>query len=101
MQLLETTLTLIAAEGLRVQHVDATIVMERPKLGARKQKVREALGAVLRLRPHHVNVKATTGEGMGFVGRGEGVAALAIASLVGAPPVRRAGDAEPPAAPPA
>lgn len=101
MQLLETTLALIGAEGLRVQHVDATVVMERPKLGPRKQEMRDALAAVLRLRPHHVNVKATTGEGMGFVGRGEGVAALAIASLVGAPPVPRPGDAEPPATSPA
>jgi 2-C-methyl-D-erythritol 2,4-cyclodiphosphate synthase len=100
-QLLETTMALIAAEGLRVQQVDATIVMERPKLGPRKQEMRDALAAVLRLTSHRVNVKATTGEGMGFVGRGEGVAALAIASLVGAPPLPRAANAEPPAGPPA
>lgn len=101
LQLLETTRALVAAEGLRVQHVDATVVMERPKLGRRKQDIRDTLGRVLRLKAHHVNVKATTGEGMGFVGRGEGVAALAIATLAGAPPVPRAEGAEPPAAPPA
>lgn len=101
MQLLQTTRALLTAEGLRVQHVDATIVMERPKLGPRKQEIRDALARVLGLRPHHVNVKATTGEGMGFVGRGEGVAALAVASLVGAPAAPRPGDAGPSATPPA
>lgn len=98
MQLLETTLALIAAEGLRVQHVDTTVVMERPKLGPRKQEIRDKLATVLRLRPHHVNVKATTGEGMGFVGRGEGVAAFAIAALGGAPRVPLPEDPETPAA---
>lgn len=100
LQLLETTRALVAAEGLRVQHVDATVIMERPKLGRRKQDIRDTLGRVLRLKPHHMNVKATTGEGMGFIGRGEGVAALAIATLGGAPPVPRPGEDRPPAAPP-
>mgnify|MGYP001606251091 CR=1 FL=1 len=71
--------------------------MERPKLGPRKQEIRETLARVLRLQPHHVNIKATTGEGMGFVGRGEGVAALAIASVMGAPPVPGSREDAPPA----
>jgi 2-C-methyl-D-erythritol 2,4-cyclodiphosphate synthase len=99
MQLLETVCSLIAAEGLRVRHVDATVMMERPKLGPRKQEIRESLGRALRLRLHHVNVKATTGEGIGFVGRGDGVAALAIATLGGLPPVPLSGDAQPPVTP--
>jgi 2-C-methyl-D-erythritol 2,4-cyclodiphosphate synthase len=99
MQLLETTCALVAAEGLRVRHVDATVMMERPKLGPRKREIRDSLGRVLRLRLHHVNVKATTGEGIGFVGRGEGVAALAIATLGGIPPVPVSSDTQPPAAP--
>lgn len=97
LQLLETTRALIGADGLRVKHVDATVVMERPKLGPRKQEIRETLARVLRLQPHHVNIKATTGEGMGFVGRGEGVAALAIASVMGAPPVPGSREDAPPA----
>lgn len=97
LQLLETTRALLGVERLRVKHVDATVIMERPKLGPRKQEIRETLARVLRLQPHHVNIKATTGEGMGFVGRGEGVAALAIATLIGAPPVPGSREDSPPA----
>jgi len=62
-----------------VTHVDATVMMERPKLSPHRDAIRASLEAVLGCT---VNVKATTGEGMGFVGRGEGVAALAVATLV-------------------
>jgi 2-C-methyl-D-erythritol 2,4-cyclodiphosphate synthase len=60
--------------------VDATVMMERPKLSPYREQIRASLQAVLGCT---VNVKATTGEGMGFVGRGEGVAALAVATLSG------------------
>jgi 2-C-methyl-D-erythritol 2,4-cyclodiphosphate synthase len=62
-----------------VAHVDATVMMERPKLAPHRDAIRASLERVLGCT---VNVKATTGEGMGFVGRGEGVAALAVATLV-------------------
>ncbi|HTC73204.1 MAG TPA: 2-C-methyl-D-erythritol 2,4-cyclodiphosphate synthase, partial [Solirubrobacteraceae bacterium] len=58
-------------------------VMEAPKLAPHRQAIRERLAGVLGLEVGRVNVKASTGEGMGFVGRGEGVAALAIAGLRG------------------
>jgi 2-C-methyl-D-erythritol 2,4-cyclodiphosphate synthase len=61
--------------------VDSTVVMESPKLGPHREAIRERLASVLGLAPGRVNVKATTGEGIGFVGRGEGVAALAVVSL--------------------
>jgi len=61
-----------------VEHVDATVMMERPKLSPHREAIEAKLGAVLGVTP---NVKATTGEGMGFVGRGEGVAAMAVATL--------------------
>jgi 2-C-methyl-D-erythritol 2,4-cyclodiphosphate synthase len=79
--LLETALTLVIAAGLEVLNVDWTVLMERPKLAPHRQAIRERLATTLGLAPARVNVKATTGEGMGFVGRGEGVAALAIAGL--------------------
>jgi 2-C-methyl-D-erythritol 2,4-cyclodiphosphate synthase len=79
--LLEVALTTIIATGLRVVNVDATVIMERPKLGPHREAIRARLAAALGLEPARVNVKATTGEAMGFVGRGEGVAALAVASL--------------------
>ncbi len=72
---------LLAGAGLRPVHVDATVVMERPKLAPVRDQIRARLSEALGLDPEHVSVKATRGEGMGFVGREEGVAALAIATV--------------------
>jgi 2-C-methyl-D-erythritol 2,4-cyclodiphosphate synthase len=83
MLLLRTVVATLAERGLAVTHVDATVVMERPKLAPYRDAIRAALADGLGVAPHHVNVKASTGEGMGFVGRGEGVAALAVATLRG------------------
>ena len=83
MLLLRTVVATLAERGLAVTHVDATVVMERPKLAPYREAIRAALADGLGVAPRHVNVKATTGEGMGFVGRGEGVAALAGATLRG------------------
>lgn len=80
-ELLETVLTRVVAQGLELVNVDSTVVMERPKLGPHREAIRGRLAGALGLAPGRVNVKATTGEGIGFVGRGEGVAALAIVSL--------------------
>lgn len=80
--LLGETARLIAAAGLRVVNVDATICMERPKVGERRVQMRERLAGALGIDAGRVNVKATTGERIGFVGREEGVAAMAIATLV-------------------
>ena len=76
LELLATVRAMVGA----VEHVDTTVMMERPKLSPHRDEIRARLEAVLGCT---VNVKATTGEGMGFVGRGEGVAALAVATLVG------------------
>jgi 2-C-methyl-D-erythritol 2,4-cyclodiphosphate synthase len=62
-------------------HVDATVVCEGPKLGPHRDAMRSRLAEALGVDTRSVNVKFTTGEGMGFVGRGEGVAALAVATL--------------------
>ncbi len=80
-ELLETVLTRVIAQGLELVNVDATVVMERPKLGPHRDAIRARLAMALGLASGRVNVKATTGEGIGFVGRGEGVAALAVVSL--------------------
>lgn len=79
--LLRAVLVEIDALGLRVVHVDTTVLMERPKVGPHRAAIRERLAGVLGLEPAAVNVKASTGEGLGFVGRLEGVAALAVATL--------------------
>ncbi|MFT4035135.1 MAG: 2-C-methyl-D-erythritol 2,4-cyclodiphosphate synthase [Patulibacter sp.] len=82
-ELLRVALANVRARGWEVENVDTTVVAERPKLGQRKREIAERLASVLGLHPTAVGVKASTGEGLGFVGRGEGVAALAVAQLRG------------------
>jgi len=77
MDLLAEVVEMLEAVGWKLVHVDATIMLERPKIAPH----REAIKASLEKLVGSVNVKATTGEGMGFVGRGEGAAALAVATI--------------------
>jgi 2-C-methyl-D-erythritol 2,4-cyclodiphosphate synthase len=79
--LLGAVVTLVIAAGLDIENVDCTVMLETPKLGPHRATIRTRLAQALGLPVQHVNVKATTGEGIGFVGRGEGAAALAVASL--------------------
>jgi 2-C-methyl-D-erythritol 2,4-cyclodiphosphate synthase len=81
LELLRAVVQRLARHGYRIVHVDATVMMERPKLSPYRDGIREKLAATLEVAVSHVNVKATTGEGMGFVGRREGVAAMAVATL--------------------
>jgi 2-C-methyl-D-erythritol 2,4-cyclodiphosphate synthase len=79
--LLEAAVAMVAGRGLAIENVDCTVIMEAPRLGPHRAEIRASLARALGVTPTRVNVKATTGERMGFVGRGEGVAALAVASL--------------------
>jgi 2-C-methyl-D-erythritol 2,4-cyclodiphosphate synthase len=79
--LLREVVATLAARSLRVAHVDTTVLMERPKIGPYRDAMRERLAQALGLAVASVNVKASTGEGMGFVGRLEGAAALAVATV--------------------
>jgi 2-C-methyl-D-erythritol 2,4-cyclodiphosphate synthase len=81
LELLRTVAAQVMAEGCTIRHVDVTVVLEAPKLGPHRDAMRASLASVLGLALPHVNVKATRGEGMGFVGRGEGAAALAVATV--------------------
>jgi len=81
MALLRDVVGRVAGAGFRIDHVDTTVVMERPKLAPHRAAIRATLAEGLGVEPSQVNVKASTGEGLGFVGRGEGVAALAVATL--------------------
>jgi 2-C-methyl-D-erythritol 2,4-cyclodiphosphate synthase len=67
--------------GFAIEHVDTTVIMERPKLSPHRGTIAVRLAEGLGIDRARVNVKASTGEGLGFVGRGEGVAALAVATL--------------------
>jgi len=79
--LLRAAVEMLRAEGLQIVNVDCTVIMQEPRLAPHRPAIRESLAAALGLSVRRVNVKASTGEGIGFVGRGEGVAALAVASL--------------------
>ena len=81
MQLLGIVVTTVTAAGFEIVNVDCTVLMETPKIGPHRAVIRERLAGELGLENQRVNVKASTGEGMGFIGRGEGAAALAIVSL--------------------
>ena len=81
LELLRTVVSFLEQHHLAIRHVDATVVIERPKLAPYRDAIRESLAGAMRIGLGHVNVKATTGEGMGFIGRGEGAAALAVATL--------------------
>jgi 2-C-methyl-D-erythritol 2,4-cyclodiphosphate synthase len=76
--LLREAVARVTAEGWRVEFVDATVMMERPKLAPHRSAIMSVLSNAVGA---DVHVKATTGERMGFVGREEGVAAMAVATL--------------------
>lgn len=72
---------LLQASHLRVGNVDVTVIAQRPRLSAQIPNMRANIAADLQIEPDRINVKATTTEGMGFVGREEGVAAHAVVLL--------------------
>jgi len=79
--LLRRVVALLGVQGLAVHNVDLTIVAQAPKLAPHIETMRKRLAADLLVGAGFVNVKATTTEGMGFAGRGEGIAAYAVALL--------------------
>ena len=76
--LLRVVMEKVKARGYRVGNADLTILAQRPKLAAYKDAMRQNMADVLEVEPTAVNVKATTGEQMGFVGREEGMRAEAV-----------------------
>ena len=81
MVLLDRTRDLLAESGWRVTYVDATIIAEEPKLSPFVTRMAKNLSSQLGLEANLVNVKAKTTDGLGFTGRREGIAALAVATL--------------------
>ena len=81
MKLLESVLQRIRSVGLEPRHADLTILAQAPRLSGYKEAMRHALAGALGLTPARVNIKATTAEKMGFVGRKEGVTVHAVATL--------------------
>ncbi len=80
-ELLREVAGFLDEHGWIVRHMDATVLCEEPRLGPHRDEMRARLAEAVGLAPLEVNVKFSTGEGMGFVGRGEGVAAMAVATV--------------------
>ncbi|MEW6243187.1 MAG: 2-C-methyl-D-erythritol 2,4-cyclodiphosphate synthase [Bacillota bacterium] len=81
LELLKRTVSIIEAKGFEISNVDATVIAESPRLEPHIQEMREKLAACLKILPGSVGIKATTNEGIGDVGRGLAVAAIAVALL--------------------
>lgn len=78
---LEHAAGLVRAEGGIIDFIDVTIICEAPKIGPHRDAIRDSIAAILQLSPAKVSVKATTTERLGFTGRGEGMAAQAVATV--------------------
>jgi 2-C-methyl-D-erythritol 2,4-cyclodiphosphate synthase len=83
--IVERVAALVRAAGLAIGNVDATLVAEAPRLAPHLVKMQASLADALGADPGRVNVKATSTDGLGAIGRGEGIAALAVALLVPGP----------------
>jgi len=81
LELLHKVAELAAKEKFKIINVDSTLIMEEPKIVPFKAKMRKTIASVLGIEELRVNVKATTQEGVGAIGRGEAIAAYAIASI--------------------
>ncbi len=81
--LLEQVARLLTQAQFRVVNIDAVIIAEAPRIAPHTEQMRQNIGRPLCIAPEVVNIKATTNEGIGFIGRGEGIAAQAVCLLQG------------------
>ena len=81
LQLLNQAFLKVVEAGHQFVHADITIIAERPKLSPHVDRMEEKLAEALLSAPAHVSVKAKTNEGMGWIGKGEGIAVIAVAVL--------------------
>ncbi|ABW18026.1 2-C-methyl-D-erythritol 2,4-cyclodiphosphate synthase [Alkaliphilus oremlandii] len=82
LELLKEVSNLIKSKGYKIHNLDATIIAQKPKMASHIEQMRANIAAAINVDMDSVNVKATTTEGLGFVGVGEGIAANAIASII-------------------
>ena len=81
LRILEKCRDLAAESGHIIINVDSTLIAEAPKVLPHRERMRECIGQALGIPPARVGIKATTNEAMGFIGRKEGIAALAVAQV--------------------
>jgi 2-C-methyl-D-erythritol 2,4-cyclodiphosphate synthase len=80
-QLLAQVVRLLEGRNYQVVNVDVTIVCEAPRIGPHAAAMQERLASVLRIAPGHISIKGKSNEGMGWIGRGEGIAVFAVALI--------------------
>lgn len=80
-EILEHVVELLGKEKARVINVDATLIAEAPRIAPHIPAMRKKIAATLKLAGQNVSIKATTNEGLGSIGRGEGIAAMAVATV--------------------
>lgn len=81
LELLRECVAEVRAAGWTVDNVDCTIIAERPRLSPHKEEMVDNLARSMEISPGRISVKATTTDGLGFTGRGEGIGAIAVASI--------------------
>ena len=81
LEIVRRSAAIVAEQGGRVVNIDATLIAEAPKIGAHLSAMRANLAAALGIDPRRVGIKATTNEKLGAIGRREGIAAMAVASV--------------------
>lgn len=79
--LLREAVRLLSERNYQVVNVDVTVVCEVPQIGPHAPAMRERLARAIGIGPHHISIKGKTNEGMGWIGRGEGIAAVAVALI--------------------
>ena len=84
LEMLRAAVARVNADAWRVAHVDLVIVAERPRIASHRELMRERLSQALGVSPGDVSIKGKTNEGLGWIGRGEGIACIAVATLIGA-----------------
>lgn len=81
LELLRVTVGLVQTRGWAIGNIDTTVIAQAPRLAPHIDAMRTKLGEACDLDSEHIGIKATTSEGLGFTGRGEGIAAMAVALL--------------------
>jgi 2-C-methyl-D-erythritol 2,4-cyclodiphosphate synthase len=81
LKILEKVASIAADKGAVIENVDSTVIAEAPKVNPHREAMKQRIAAALGITPDRVGVKATTNERLGFVGREEGVAAMAVACV--------------------
>ena len=81
LKLLSKTCQMVAAKGFRIINLDAIVFAEAPKLGSHRKQMQASISKTMNIQAENVNIKATTTEGLGVIGKGEGIGAMCVALI--------------------